>query len=64
MATHPAAVVFALSMAVWVADVRLAPKPAALAPVAPAAVCEEGLSVSPPPGADAELVVCSTRLAK
>jgi hypothetical protein len=57
---HPAAVVFALSMAVWVADVRFAP--ARPAPVAPsAASCQSGLSSAPPDGADAEVVVCAPR---
>jgi hypothetical protein len=60
---HPVAVVFALSMAVWVADVRLTPT---LAPSerAPLAQCESGLSASAPAGADAELVTCATRIIK
>jgi hypothetical protein len=60
---HPAAVVFALSMAVWVADVRLAP-PSAAASRATAVACESGLSASAPAGADAEVVICAARAAK
>ncbi|HEX3777662.1 MAG TPA: hypothetical protein VHV51_24500 [Polyangiaceae bacterium] len=62
MAAHPAAVIFALSMAVWVADVRLAPSRMAHESVAPVAACEAGPSASSPPDADAELVVCGSRL--
>jgi hypothetical protein len=61
---HPAAVVFALSMAVWVADVRLAPASAPASPATPAAACENGLSASAPAGADAEVVICAPRVAK
>ena len=58
-----AAVVFALSMAVWVADVRFAPKPAVpeIAPPASAVSCESGPSSATPDGADAEVVVCAPR---
>jgi hypothetical protein len=56
---HPAAVVFALSLAIWVADVRFAP-PASHS--APAPACESGLSAETPPGLDAEVVVCATRV--
>jgi hypothetical protein len=59
---QPAAVVFALSMAVWVVDVRLAPASAQPPSVAPVAACENGLSATPPAGADAEIVTCGARL--
>jgi hypothetical protein len=52
------AVLFALSMAVWVADVRLTPK--AEAPREHVA-CESGLSDTHPADADAEIVVCGSR---
>jgi len=55
--THPAALVFAVSMAVWVVDVRFAPAPAS--PRAAALTCQSGPSVTPPAGADLELVVCA-----
>lgn len=56
---HPAAVVFALSMAVWVVDVRFAPAAERAAPVA---ACEDGISAPAPAGADAELVTCGARI--
>ncbi len=60
---HPAATVFALTMAVWVADVRMAPKHAdpAPAPVA-AAACQNGINPSTPADADLEIVTCGARL--
>jgi len=58
---HPTAVVFALTMAVWVADVRFAPKRAEPAP-APIAACESGINPSTPANADLEIVTCGTRL--
>jgi hypothetical protein len=58
---HPTAVVFALSLAVWVADVRFAPAPALPVPAAPVPTCESGLGASAPADADAELVICGTR---
>ncbi len=62
---NPTAVVFALTMAVWVADVRLAPKHAEPTPVrAPVAACESGISASAPAGVDLEVVTCGTRLGK
>jgi len=55
-----AAVVFALAMAVWVVDVRFAPRPAA--PVTPVASCPSGPSSSASSdGADAEVVVRAAR---
>jgi hypothetical protein len=60
--THPAALVFALSMAVWVVDVRFAPVRAS-ASASPAVACENGLSPAAPPGADAEIVTCGARSA-
>ena len=53
---HPVAVVFAITMAVWVADVRLTP-PAA--PQSTASACHSGPSTSAPEGADLEVVVCA-----
>jgi hypothetical protein len=60
---HPIAVVFALSLAVWVADVRLAPTSAVPQPAVAAGQCLSGLSSDAPAGADAEVVVCASRLA-
>jgi hypothetical protein len=58
-----AAFVFALSMLVWVADVRSTPKP--VAPEAPSPTsslsCQSGPSSAAPDGADAEVVVCAAR---
>lgn len=58
-----AAVVFALSMAVWVVDVRFAPKPAVpeVTSATSAVSCESGPSGATPDGADAEVVVCASR---
>ena len=58
---HPVAVVFALTMAVWVADVRLTPAPAAAPESAPPS-CVSGPSTSAPEGADLEVVVCGSPL--
>jgi len=58
---HPVAAVFAMTLAVWVADVRLAPAPAA-PPAPPAASCQSGPSSSAPEGADLEVVVCAPPL--
>ena len=58
---HPIATLFALTMAVWVADVRLAPAPAPVVP-APAAACQAGPSANTPADSDAEVVVCGARL--
>jgi hypothetical protein len=54
-----AAVVFALAMAVWVADVRFAPKPAT--PVTPSESSASGPTSSAPDNADAEVVVYAPR---
>ena len=54
---HPVATLFALSMAIWVADARFTPAPAPL--VAP--TCESGPSASTPADADVEVVVCGAR---
>lgn len=71
---HPVATVFAITMAVWVADARFAPAPesvpapeAALTPAAaPAAdapaTCHPGPTASPSAGADLEIVVCASRI--
>jgi hypothetical protein len=60
---HHVATVFALTMAVWVADVRLAPpRPVAPVPAVAAASCHSGRIATPSPGADEEFVVCGTRL--
>ncbi len=62
---HPTATVFALTMAVWVADVRLAPKSAELATTrAPAVACQDGVSATPPADADLEIVTCGARSPK
>jgi len=63
---QPAAIVFALSMAVWVADVRLAPHaaPPAPEPQVEIAGCETGFSASVPADADAELVTCGARVSR
>jgi len=58
---NPTAVVFALTMAVWVADVRLAPKRVESAP-APVSACQSGPSLVTPTGADLEIVTCGARL--
>jgi len=55
-------------MAVWVADVRLAPTatsnaaPVTLAAPASDHTCHTGLNANTPADSDAEVVVCSTRL--
>ncbi|HTA89902.1 MAG TPA: hypothetical protein VK745_10015 [Polyangiaceae bacterium] len=61
---HPAAIIFALSMAVWVADVRLAPAGLPSSSLEPVAACVNGWSPVAPAGADAEVVSCGTRLPK
>lgn len=57
--SNPAAVLFALSMVVWVADARFTPH----RPPAPASnvTCESGPTAAPPADADAEVVVCGSR---
>lgn len=56
-------VLCALAMAVWVMDVRFAPKPAAATHTTAELVsCQSGPSASAPAGADLELVVCAKRL--
>ncbi|HYQ45327.1 MAG TPA: hypothetical protein VER11_25250 [Polyangiaceae bacterium] len=57
---NSAQIVFALAMAVWVVDVRFAPKPAPASAV-PEAVCQSGPSSEAPAGADLEVVVCAQR---
>ncbi|MES1176361.1 MAG: hypothetical protein ABUL62_18705 [Myxococcales bacterium] len=57
---HPVATLFALTMAVWVADVRLAPQAQPVAP-ASAAACHSGPEAAPA-DSDAEVVVCASRL--
>ena len=52
------AVLFALSMVVWVADVRFAPHPAH---ASNQPTCESGLASTPPADADAEVVMCGSR---
>jgi hypothetical protein len=61
---QPAAFVFALSMVVWVADVRLAPSHARTQsePASAVAACETGYSAAAPVDADAELVTCAARI--
>jgi len=57
---NSAQILFGLAMAVWVVDVRFAPKPAPV-PAAPEVACESGPSADAPAGADLELVVCAPR---
>jgi hypothetical protein len=57
---HPVAVVFAITMAVWVADVRLAPQAPAPESTS-AASCKSGPSATAPADADLEIVVCAPR---
>jgi hypothetical protein len=58
---NTAQILVALSMAVWVVDVRFAPEPAPVQ-VAPTHVsCQSGPSGAPPAGVDFEFVVCAQR---
>jgi hypothetical protein len=58
---NSAQVLFALAMAVWVVDVRFAPK-STHAPAAPDQVsCQSGPSDAAPSGADLEVVICAQR---
>jgi len=60
---HPTATVFALTMAVWVADARLAPKHVDQVPAPEAAAaCQDGVNPSTPADADLEIVTCGARL--
>jgi len=56
---NSAQVLFALAMAVWVIDVRFAPKSAPAG--SEVAACQSGPSVAAPAGADLEVVVCAPR---
>jgi len=58
---NTAQVLFALAMAVWVIDVRFAPKPAKMQPTSELAACHNGPSAEVPAGADLEVVVCAQR---
>jgi hypothetical protein len=58
---NSAQVLFALAMAVWVVDVRFAPKPAAAQATPAMHACQGGLSAEAPAGADLEVVVCAQR---
>jgi len=59
---NSAQILFALAMAVWVVDVRFAPKQAHAHATTELADCQNGPSVEAPPvGADLELVVCAPR---
>lgn len=58
---NTAQIVFALAMAVWVVDVRFAPKPAQVLPAPTSAVCQSGPSAETPAGADLEVVICASR---
>jgi len=58
---NSAQVLFALAMAVWVVDVRFAPKPAKAQAAAEQASCQSGPSVAAPAGADLEVVICAQR---
>ncbi|HEY0466162.1 MAG TPA: hypothetical protein VGC79_18255 [Polyangiaceae bacterium] len=54
-------VLCALAMAVWVVDVRFAPKPVPPQATAELVSCHSGPSVVVPAGADLEVVVCAER---
>ena len=54
-------VLCALAMVVWVADVRLSPKPVPVQAAPETVACHNGPSVSAPIGADLEVVVCAPR---
>jgi len=56
-----AQVLFALAMAVWVVDVRFAPKPTPQRASAELVGCQSGPSVEAPAGTDLEVVVCAPR---
>jgi hypothetical protein len=58
---NPAQAVFALTLAIWVADVRFAPQHAAPQAAAEAS-CQSGPSSTPPADADLEVVVCAPQL--
>jgi len=58
---NSAQVLFALAMAVWVVDVRFAPKHARAASAPEVVACQSGPSVAAPAGADLEVVVCAAR---
>lgn len=58
---NSAQVLFALAMAVWVVDVRFAPKHAKGAPASEVVICQSGPSVAAPAGTDLEVVVCAPR---
>jgi len=58
---HPAATLFALSLAVWVADVRFAPPPVVTPELVPVTACQSGPTVAPPADADVEVVICGAR---
>jgi len=51
----------ALALAVWVVDVRFAPKPVSTQIEAEVASCHSGPSAQAPTGSDLELVVCAAR---
>lgn len=57
---NSAQILFALALAVWVVDVRFAPKPAPIQ-AAPEVACQSGPSRDVPAGADLEVVVCAPR---
>jgi hypothetical protein len=58
---NAAQVLFALAMAVWVVDVRFAPKPVPTRAGPEVSSCQSGPSVDAPAGADLEVVVCAPR---
>ena len=58
---NSAQVLFALAMAVWVVDVRFAPKHANAPAPSEVVTCQSGPSVAAPAGADLEVVVCAPR---
>ena len=58
---NSAQVLFALAMAVWVLDVRFAPKSAAVPAASTDVSCQNGPSRAAPDGADLEVVICAQR---
>jgi hypothetical protein len=57
----PQAVIFALALAVWVADAGFTRAHAHHQSEGRAPGCQEGVSTTPPDGSDLEIVTCGTR---
>jgi hypothetical protein len=58
---NSAQILCALAMAVWVVDVRFAPKPALARAASESVACQSRASVEAPAEADLEIVVCAPR---